>query len=90
MVSDGSSAKEGSGGEGGYGASEEASDLRPHGFGPLLVEYRACFVISCAISARGGSGLRVDMAKVRRPRIQGLMALDLYSLIFGFICDFRW
>ena len=43
-------------------------------------------MVSDGSSAKGSSELRVDMAKVRRPRIQGLMALDLDNLIFGFIC----
>jgi hypothetical protein len=35
------------------------------------------FVVSDGSSAKAGSGLRVDMAKVRRPRIRGLMGSDL-------------
>jgi hypothetical protein len=35
------------------------------------------FVVSDGSSAKGGSELRVDMAKVRRPLIRGLMGSDL-------------
>ena len=47
-------------------------------------------MVSCLVSdgssAKGGLGLRVDMAKVRRPRIQGLMGSDLYKLTLCLIC----
>ena len=43
-------------------------------------------MVSDGNSAKAGSGLRVDMAKVRRPRIRGLMALDLYKLTLCSIC----
>jgi hypothetical protein len=48
------------------------------------------FVVSDGSSAKASSGLRVDMAKVRRPRIRGLINSDLYILIFGLMCGCRW
>ena len=77
MVSDGSSAKGGSGGEGGYGQSEETSDPRPYGLGPLQVDFVFDVWFQMVVRPEGGSGLKVDMAKLRRPRIRGLMGSDL-------------
>ena len=39
-------------------------------------------MVSDGRSVKGGSGLRVEMAKMRRPRVGGLMGSDLYKLNF--------